>query len=269
MRRSTPHHNNKMATKKKIEAGDKIEVIQLRREVLEMTIVGMSPLIMNRLSEKAKRELLLPAAKKNRAEKQSTLKHDPFTEFRSAPYTIRSDGAPTLLAMPSTAFKNALRSVAIDLPGSATKAALGRLTYVEGDYVPIYGIPKLKMDVVRMADMKRTPDVRTRACVVEWAAVIRVVFAVPMLTHDAIMGLMANAGLIQGVGDYRPEKGVGNFGTFAVVPRDDEHANRIMRDGGRAEQVAAMANPELYDDETADLFEWFDGEAQRRGLRSA
>lgn len=44
--------------------------------------------------------------------------------------------------MLSTSFKGAIRSAALDMPG-AKKAQIGRLTYIAGDFVGIYGVPKL------------------------------------------------------------------------------------------------------------------------------
>lgn len=252
---------NKKTTKKTEE----VEITRVKRGVVTFQIKGTTPLIVRRLAHKSLRDLLFPPVRKTAAQRAQVLKHDPYAEFRESPYTVDDPNAPTLIVMPSVCFKSALMGAAIDIPG-ATKASIGRLAYVEGDYVPIWGIPKLKMDPVRMADIAKTPDIRTRVCLAEWATIVRVVFTTPMLNQSAITNLMYGAGITQGVGDYRIQKGKGNYGGFDLVEPDDAEFQRICKLGRKA-QVAAMRDPEAYDSETADLLRWFDGEADRREMK--
>ena len=160
--------------------------------------------------------------------------------------------------------KRGIAEVAKDLPG-ATKAQVGRLCYVEDEYFPVWGLPRLHMTLVRMADMAHTPDMRTRACLPEWAAKFRVRYTEPMLNAKAVAQLVASAGVIQGLGDWRPGKGAGSFGTFEIVAEDDPRWQRITKEGGHTEQVAAMAAAEPYNDEAAELLAWFRSEVGRRG----
>ena len=256
-----------MATKQPAGNGE-IQIIQVNTGTITVAVVGTTPLILNRLSEKAKRELLLPAPKKTAADKASKLKHDPLEEFRASPVTLRDEAEPTLLAMPATAFKGAMRTAALDLPG-AKKSQIGRLTYIGAEYVGIYGVPKVYSTIVRSADMNRTPDVRTRCIVPRWAAVMSITFVKPIMREQAIANLLAAAGITVGVGDFRPEKGAGNYGQFEVVGMDDQRLLEIMKTGGRAAQVEAMADPESYDDETDELLAWFNVEVRRRGFKVA
>ncbi len=252
-----------MASKKKT-----VETIEVRRESITFVLKGTTPIIMNRLSEKVKRELLLPAQKKTAGDKRTTLKHDPYEEFANSPHRMPSDDDPTLLAMPATAFKSALRSVAIDVPCASSKAQIGRLTFVEGEMIGIYGLPELRMDAVRCRDINRTPDIRTRLSIRNWVALVTVTYATPILNHSMIVALMAHAGWLQGAGDFRPEKGAGNFGTWEISDLKDAEVKRVMK-VGRKDQLAAMHNPRLYDAETVELLGWFDKEVERRGLRKA
>lgn len=252
-----------MAMKKK--QTEEVNVIRIDTERITVPIVGTSPLILNRLSEKAQRELILPGQRKTSGQKATTLKHDPYQEFQDAPYISADPDSPTLLLMPSTAFKSALRSVAIDLPESSSKAALGRLTFVENEYVPIYGIPQLHMSVVRQAGINRTPDVRTRCIVPEWCALVSIVFTKPILNRDSIINLMAAAGVIRGVGDWRPEKGSGNYGQWRLSDPSEKDFKRIAK-MDREFQIKAMNSPACYDNETQELLSWFDAEVERRGF---
>ena len=140
------------------------DILKVSTGVFDCCILGTSPLILNRMSEKAKHELLLPRGRKTAVEKAMSLKHDPFAEYRASAHTLKNEQESTLLAIPATAFKGAIRTAALDMPG-AKKAQIGRLTYIPGEYVGVYGLPRLFMSIVRSADMNRTPDVRTRAIV--------------------------------------------------------------------------------------------------------
>lgn len=256
-----------MATKKSADSGE-IQIIEIKTGTITVAVVGTTPLILNRIAEKAGHELLLPKGRKTAAEKASSLKHDPLAEFRASPVRLRDDNASTLLALPCTAFKGAMRTAALDLPG-AKKSQIGRLTYIPGEFVGIYGVPEVFSTIVRSADMNRTPDVRTRCIVPKWAAVLSITFVRPIMREQAIANLLAAAGITVGVGDFRPEKGAGNYGQFEVVGADDPRLLEIMAAGGRAAQLEAMDNPEAYDEGTEELLSWFEVEVRRRGFKVA
>lgn len=254
-----------MAKKQTGSSEASIDILVVNKGVLEFNVLGNTPLILNRMSEKVLHELLMPRGRKNAAEKASTLKHDPLEEFRASPYTDKDDSAPTLLQHLSSAFKGAIKGAALDMPG-ASKAQIGRLVWVEGERVSIYGIPQLLMAVTRSADMNKTPDVRSRAIVPQWACKVRVSFVKPLLKENGVANLFASAGITQGVGDWRTGKGAGTYGSFELVDADDPRWLAIVKAGGRKAQVAAMASPEPYDDETAEMLEWFSVEAKKRGF---
>lgn len=253
-----------MATKKQ-ESGT-VSVLEVQRGTVQFAVVGTTPLILNRMSEKARHEILLPKGRKTAADKAATLKHEPLAEYRASPYLSRDNDAPTRLLLMASAFKGALRSVAVDMPGAA-KAQIGRLTYVEGEYVPIYGVPQLLMSVTRSADMNKTPDIRSRAIVPRWASLLSVTFIKPILTQNAVSTLMSAAGIMRGVGDWRPEKGAGSYGQFRIAGLDDPEFVALLADG-RAKQDAALESPACYDAETEEMLAWFTAETNRRGLKA-
>jgi hypothetical protein len=199
-------------------------------------------------------------------ERATTLKHDPLTEYRSSPYLLSNEAAPTAIAILATAFKGAMKTAALDLPG-AKKAQIGRLVYVEGDMVGIYGVPQLFMTTVRSADMNRTPDIRTRAILPQWACKLTVTFVQPLMRMQAVANLLGASGFTAGVGDGRPEKGAMSYGQFTIVDKDDPTFLEIVQNGGRAAQLAAIEAPSAYDDETMSLLAWFDTELKHRQLK--
>lgn len=253
-----------MATKKDTE----LSILEVKTCRMSFNLIGVTPLILNRLSEKTKGQLLLPPVKKNAAEKASTLKHDPLIEFRASAYLSPDKESPTYLRHLATAFKGALRSAALDIPG-ATKTQIGRLTYVNGEYVSIYGIPKMLMSIVRNSDINHTPDVRTRVIVPKWACSLDVTFIKPLLKEQTVANLLAAAGIMQGVGDWRPGKGSGTYGQFRLTDADDPEFVALTESGSRSEQVAAMHRADPYDIETEELLTWFGTEAKNRGFKVA
>lgn len=258
-----------MATQQaKGKKSETLDIAAVTRQRVTFCIVGTAPLIFNRQSEKVIRQLLLGAGRKTAAEKAGTAKHNPIEEYRLSPYKVIGDDKPTLLGFPTSAFKAAMETAALETPG-AKKAQIGRLVSVPWENAPIYGVPQIFCSVTRSADMNKTPDVRTRAILPHWASELSVSFVTPTLAAPMIATLMANAGIICGIGDWRQEKGAGSFGTFRVCNPEDEEFLEIKKTGTRAEQEAALDNPVAFDESTADLLAWFDAEINRRGLRLA
>lgn len=258
-----------MAAKSKKQDGPAtIEVLRVQQQIVKFHLIGVSPFVCNAMSAKTRQGLLLPSKKKNKTEKETTLKHEPLPEYRRSAYQSRDEKAPTRILMPSAAFKQSMASAALELPGT-NKSQIGRLVWVQDDYVSIYGVPQMWTAMVRSADMKRTPDIRTRAILPRWAASIEVAFVTPQLNAGAVANLLAAGGVFIGVGDGRPQKGALAYGRFELVEPTDRRYLEIVKAGGREAQDQAFADPTYYDNETAELMEWYDAEVKRRGFSVA
>lgn len=244
------------------EKDKSLQIEQIRMTQLRVYLVGATPMIMHRYASKAWRELLLPAATKNKAERAETLKHDPLGEFRECCYRNRDPERPTLMHYPAGAFSKAIASAALDIPG-ASKAQLLRLVSLMSTQVDVYGVPSLGMDMVRNSDIARKPDVRTRAYFEEWCCAIELEYVSNLITKTQIMNLVGAAGTIVGLGDYRPQKG-GQFGKFHIAEENDPNVTRIMKTQGRAAQEAAYMNPSFFSEDSAELYGWFVDELERR-----
>lgn len=255
-----------MAIKKKEESVE-INVLEITVGEAEVGIIFSRPVIFNHFSEKAKRELLYPRGNKTAADRAGNLKHDPLQEYRDSIYRNPGDTCATRLCLPAAAFKGAMATAALDLPGTA-KTAVNRLVWVEGHTVDIFGVPKIFMSVVRNSDLKHTPDIRTRAIVPVAACVIRVSFVRPKLSGRAVFNLLAAGGITCGIGDFRQEKGKGNFGQYRVCDPTDPELLEIMKTGGREAQDLALANPEFFDADSEDLYTWYKREFEKRGFDS-
>jgi hypothetical protein len=254
-----------MAVAKKSDS--EVFVMEVMQGAMDFCVIGTSPIILNRMSEKTRGQLLLPSGRKNAAEKASTLKHDPLAEFRASAYTSTDEDSPTRLQLLASMFKGAMRTAALDLPG-ASKSQIGRLVYVEGDRVSLYGEPQIMLAVTRSSDINRTPDVRSRAIVREWACRITVKFVRPIIRDQSVANLLAAGGITSGIGDWRIGKGAGSYGGYRLCSEDDADFVRICKIG-RAEQDAAIENPRSYDDETESLLAWHGVEVKRRGFKVA
>jgi len=213
------------------------------------------------------RELAAPKGRKTAADKASGAKHLPLDEYQASPYTNPDPDGKTFLQLLASMFKKAMMTAALDLPGTK-KAQIGRLLYVMGDRVDLYGVPKLMMSVTRSADMNRTPDIRTRAILPKWASIVDVSFIRPILNEQSVVNLLVAAGITSGMGDWRPEKGAGNYGQFKIVdsPNDPEFLE-IVKSGGRSAQEEGMKNPDFYDQESEELFDWVESENKRKGFK--
>jgi hypothetical protein len=225
-------------------------------------VIGVSPLIYNSMSVKVRRDLLLPA-RRTKVEQRQTLKHDPLSEYRASTY--RTSKGPTALVVPAPMFKRAISNAAVDV-GGATKAELGRLLWVSGYSIEMFGVPQMMMSVMRDAGLSKAPRIRTRAILPAWTCSFLIEFVKPNLTETAVATILSAAGLICGIGDSRPQRGHGAFGQFRLATQEDAAlVGAIRESGARAQQEAALREPQFFDDESEELFTWFNEEVARRG----
>lgn len=240
-----------------------VHISPLQRGTVTAYLLGTSPLMMNRMANKAQQELLLPRRSLNKAARQMTLKHNPPEEYRNSAYRCRDDGAPTFLHFPENAFKKAMAQAAIDLEG-ATKAEVGRLITILDTTVHVYGKPYLDMRPVKLAGMVKTPDMRTRAILPQWCCKITVQYMRNKIREQDIGNLLDAAGAIVGIGDGRTEKGTYNYGSWRVVSENDKEWHAIVKQQARKVQEAAWNKPEAVDADTEELLAWYYAEIIRR-----
>ena len=251
-----------MATKKQ----EPTMVTALQHANITLRLIGTTPFYYNSMSVKAKRDLLIGSAPKTTAEKRE-IKHNPEEEFRDSVY--KKSHGKTHLYFPPAAIKQAMATAAIETKGVA-KTNVQRLIFLPELETEIYGRPYLKIDTVRMANINKTPDMRTRAYLPEWCAEINISFVQPTLSAVDVYTLLQNAGSIVGLGDFRQEKGRGAYGCFTVtgegMPNWKDHKEdweRITQDGMIAQQHA-LANPECADEMTEELMGYLNEERTRR-----
>lgn len=246
-----------------IKTNEALQIDPLKQGRITLRMIGSTPFYFNAMSAKAKRDLLIGGGKKTAAEKKE-IKHDPEREYRDSIY--RMPDGPTLLGFPAPGVKAAMAEAALETK-SVTKASANRLIFMPEQRIRIWGKPFLKMDVVRSADINKTPDIRTRAFLPRWCAEVDIAFVTPTLNVHSVVSMLANAGAIIGIGDFRQGKGKGAYGTFSVHGEDMGDLQDLWDEitaEGRDVQQAAMDEPECADDDTAALMGLLEEERARR-----
>ncbi len=188
---------------------------RLARTTVTVPIVGFTPLIMQRWSEKAKRQMLEGQQTKARKKKEP---RDPQADYEAAFYRLE-DGRP---GMPSTAFKAAICDAA-RFYDSITIVSLkvGVLVHGQGadQLVPIIGDPTMREDTPRNAN--GVADLRYRPQFWPWSATLIVEYVSTMFDEQSVWNLVDAAGR-NGVGDWRPSSPKSRTGTFGTFRIDDE-----------------------------------------------
>lgn len=191
-----------------------VELRRLEDAIIEVPIVGLTPVIPHKWSEKAKQSMPgHPMA----AERVKTKKgvRDAEEEAEACLYRLK-DGTP---GMPATAFKAAIISACrfFDKP-SMTEAKT--IVFVEGEgaeqLVRISGKEHIREDTPRNSN--GGADLRYRYELREWRATLRIRFVPSSISGNSIVTLVDAAGRC-GVGDWRPsspKSSTGTFGTWRV-----------------------------------------------------
>lgn len=213
-----------MAVVKKEEVGIVLPPLDIR--LMEVTIVGDSPLIVHAWSEKAKREML---QKQMKAAKQAKEAKDPRADFEASLYRL-GDG----YGFPSIGFKAAAVTACTSVAG-ITKVAARQAFHILGEDIDINGAfdgTKARVNLVRIhggppsmrEDMVRvgmgTADLRYRGEFSDWYAKVLVRYNANVLSESQILNILNVSGFAVGVGEWRPERD-GMNGMYHVASESD------------------------------------------------
>ena len=207
-----------------------IELPPLNLEIIEITLVGDTPLISHAWSEKAKREML---DKQMKAAKPGKEAKNPVEDFQQTLYQIEGGG----YGFPSVAFKAAAVTACTSVAG-ITKVAARQAFHVVGEQSAVRGAFNgvlMRMDLVRILgsepemreDMVRigqgTADLRYRGQFWPWFTRVQVRFNRNVLSAAQIVNLFNTAGFGVGIGEWRSEKD-GQYGSFHVATEAEMRA---------------------------------------------
>lgn len=193
-------------------ADAQVAIDKIAAETIHVPIVGTSPLIVHRFSEKAKRQML-DAMQGRKTPKEPK---DPQAEYEAAFYKFTDGG----YGLPVTAFKQATVGGARFYGSNVTMTGLKAFIFFRGEpgvdglgLARIEGEPKMREDVVRVGrggtDLRYRPEFR------EWRTTLEVVYVTSALTRGSVLSLIDAGGMGIGVGEWRPERD-GDFGTYRI-----------------------------------------------------
>jgi hypothetical protein len=190
-----------------------VSINRIGTETLRVPLVGTAPLIVNKFSEKSKRQML----DEFQGRKNPKQPKDPQAEYEAAFYRL-DDKA---YGFPVIAFKAAAVS-ACRFYGKAMPMTLARqCIFLDAEFskadgqklARITGEPHMREDVTRVSS--GGTDLRYRPEFTEWSTEVEVTYVKSMLTRESVLSLIEAGGMGVGVGEWRPEK-KGDFGTFAI-----------------------------------------------------
>lgn len=203
-----------------------VEIPQLKMETAVIHVVGDTPLIVHKWSEKAKKEIRDKQMKKASTKKEAK---DPVADFIDTLYWL--DGEPeektqegfekalaagARFGFPAVAFKKCA------LNGGYWLGALDKKTIAKAgiiipcEFVEIKGkAVKMREDMVKVGGMTKVADIRYRAQIEDWEADIPVKYVSNVISLEQVVNLFNLGGCGCGVGEWRNEKD-GIFGSFHV-----------------------------------------------------
>ncbi|WP_103173782.1 hypothetical protein [Paracoccus sp. SY] len=196
-------------------------------KLMEVHVVGDSPLIVHAWSQKAKRQMLDKQMKRATGAKEAK---DPIADFSASLYRLPDGG----YGFPSVAFKTAAVTAITSVAGM-TKVAARQAFHILGEDVDVEGAfegtkarqnlvrlisdePSMREDLVRVG--MGTADLRYRGEFADWAAKLLIRFNANVLSEEQILNIVNVAGFAVGVGEWRPERD-GSYGMFRVATEDD------------------------------------------------
>ena len=207
--------------KKKNEEEIKLEPIKIKE--VDVTIEGVSPLIVNNFNEKSRQQILDTQMKKT---KEKVLRN-PIEDFMRACYWL----TPMPEEFTEESFNKAIKEGAkFGFPSKGIKASIVSGAYRNGmtkDKVSLYGaflIPEelieikyeeleMREDYVRIAH--GGTDVRFRPEFKKWSMTFKLQYNENVYSLEQLINFINLGGFSCGLGEMRVEKG-GNFGSYQV-----------------------------------------------------
>lgn len=213
-----------------------VELPRLNIERVEVTLVGDTPLIMHKWSEKAKKEMLDKQMKRAKTAKAAK---DPERDFQESVYALdenedlvvgswKDHKGAIRFGFPVIGFKAAAVTACTSI-GGITKVQARQAFHIDGEYAIIEGAPpRSREDMVRIG--MGTADIRYRGEFFPWYTTLVIAHNANVMSAEQILNMLNTAGFGVGVGEWRPEKD-GQFGRFHVATEGDMERIHKARNG--------------------------------------
>jgi hypothetical protein len=202
-----------------VEQSGPITIERIRPKILEVTIVGVTALVVHAWSQKAKMEML---DKQTGKASKAKAARNPDQEYKDALY-VSEDG---WTGLPAGGVKgclvNACRAVGKDLPMTKAK----RFIFVEADgvsknggkpLVRIWGEHVRHDEECRLPNGNATPRFRPRYD--NWELRLKIHFLENLISKESLCNLLEVAGFCEGLCEHRPgspKSTTGDRGRFCI-----------------------------------------------------
>jgi len=214
-----------MAAKKTNEV--QITVPEIKLKQAQIRIVGTSPLVVHKFSEKAKRQMLEKQMKTAKTSAKDA--KNPVDDFIGALYWLTpvpeeateeafeeavAKGAK--FGFPTTGIKASIVSAAYRSDLVKNKVSLFGMFHIKGDFAEIKGvIPFMREDMVKLAT--GVADIRFRPeFPVGWYCDLDFEYNSSLLSIEQLISFVTLGGFAVGIGENRVEKG-GQWGSYKVA----------------------------------------------------
>lgn len=194
-----------------MDKNKEVVISPVKLEDIFLGIEGVTPLLMNKFSDREKREIVDKQMKKTREKKARNIEEEIAEKIHRLP-----DGR---VGFPATGFKKAMTESAPYLTGMNKKLAKGAF-FVLGNLVPIeYKEQRINEATVKIG--RNITMVRYRPEFDGWSCKLHIRYNANQISPEQIVNLANLAGFHIGVGDWTPQHD-GQNGMFRVVANGGE-----------------------------------------------
>lgn len=196
----------------KKEMEKKITLPAMKLKTVRITLLGTSPLLVHKFSEKAKKEM---EEKQQQRAVQKKQPRNPEEEYLASMYAMSKKGQ---YGIPTSGIKNCAVSACRFVDGIPMTIARGAFHVLEDENgLTLIKSPGPVMDerTVRIGGFKKIAMMRYRGRFDKWEVSFPVTYNTSVLGAEQILHLFEVAGFSVGLCEHRPEKN-GSNGRFQV-----------------------------------------------------
>ena len=207
-----------------IKKEESITIPAINIQTAIIRVVGDSPLIMHKWSEKAKKEILDKQMKKAKTKGHDA--KDPVRDFIDSIYWLKGEPEEKTesgfeaaikngarFGFPSVAFKASAVAAGFRVGVTKNMVSMNAAFHIDGEFVEIKGIPEMREDMVRVG--MGVADIRYRGEFKDWSAEFSVRYNASAISLEQLVNLFNLGGFACGVGEWRAEKG-GTYGMYHI-----------------------------------------------------